>query len=186
MPPADIETKTNPRSLIRLLSIETGMRAGELCALHNSDISENYIHIHRQIVKDLSSGHQTFHEVGYTKNERQHPRNGRLIPRSDAINTILALAGQLSGDSDYIFHDKNGSFITPDSYEQNLRRACARLGIETSNNHAFRIARNTELIERGLFSRERALVLGHSVETNERRYSVSDARRLEDIKRKLA
>ena len=178
--------QTNPRCLIRLLSVETGMRAGELCALHSSDVKGSFIHVHRQIIKDLSSGHQVFHEIGYTKNERQHPRNGRIIPRTDTVNAILKLAEQLPGDSDYIFHDKTGRFITPDSYEQNLRRACAKLGIQTSNNHAFRIARNSELIEKGLYSNERALILGHSVETNERRYSVSDSRRMNSIMHKLA
>ena len=181
-----LEHITNPRCLIRLLSIETGMRAGELCALHKSDVRDKYIHIHRQIVKDLSSGHQTFHEIGYTKNERQHPRNGRFIPRTDTINEILELAKLLPGESDYIFHDKAGSFISPDSYEQNLRRACNRLGIITCNNHAFRIARNSELIEMGLSPSERASILGHSVETNERRYSITDIRRMDEIWRKLA
>ena len=40
---------------------------------------------------------------------------------------------------------------------------------------------NSRLIEAGLSSADRALLLGHAVETNERAYSHSDKRRLEKI-----
>ena len=180
-----LESSTNPRSLLRLLSMETGMRAGELCAIHKSDVIDGYIHVHRQIVKDSGSKPQRFYEVGYCKNERQRPRNGRYVPRTPAIDEVLSLAEKLPGESDYLFHDKSGQFITPDSYEQNLRRACSKLGIKTSNNHAFRIAHNSKLIEKGLSSSDRALILGQSVETNERHYSITDSRRLEDLRMKL-
>ena len=180
-----LESSSNPRSLLRLLSIETGMRAGELCAIHKSDVIDGYIHVHRQIVKDASAKPQRFYEVGYCKNERQHPKNGRYVPRTPAIDDIISLAEKLPGDSDYLFHDKEGKPITPDSYEQNLRRACAKLGIATSNNHAFRIAYNSRLIEKGFTVSDRALILGQSVETNERHYSISDRRRLDDLRAKL-
>lgn len=180
-----LDTCTNPRSLIRMLSMETGMRAGELCAIHKSDILDGYIHVHRQIVKDSSLKPQAFHEVGYCKNERQRPRDGRYVPRTPAIDEILNLSEKLPGESEYLFHDKAGKFITPDSYEMHLRRACARLKISTSNNHAFRIAHNSKLIEKGLSASDRALLLGQSVETNERYYSVSDRRRLDELRAKL-
>ena len=57
-----------------------------------------------------------------------------------------------------------------------------KLGIKTTNNHAFRISYNATLIDAGLSSRDRALLLGHTVQVNESRYSVSDKRRLERIK----
>ena len=40
---------------------------------------------------------------------------------------------------------------------------------------------NTKLIELGVDSAKRALILGHSVETNERHYSLTDRRMLEDL-----
>ena len=141
--------------------------------------------VHRQIVKDAGSNPQRIYEVGYCKNERQRPRNGRYVPRTPAIDEILSLAEKLPGESEYLFHDKSGKFITPDSYEQNLRRACSKLGIKTCNNHAFRIAHNSKLIEKGFSSSDRALILGQSVETNERHYSITDNRRLEDLRIKL-
>ena len=151
-----LKTTTNQRYLIRLLAQETGMRAAELCALHKSDVIGDYLHVHRQIVKDLSTKPQTFREVGYTKDERQHPHNGRYIPKTPVIVEVLKLAEQLPGDSEYLFHDKDGRFVSPETYERHLRRACSRLGIGTRNNHAFRIAFNSLLIEKDLSPSDRA------------------------------
>lgn len=62
----------------------------------------------------------------------------------------------------------------------------ARHGISISNNHAFRVAFNARLIEAGVDGNERCLVLGHSMQTNERHYSFSDKRRINDVKNKLS
>lgn len=177
---------TNPRSIMRLLAMATGLRAGELSALQWADVLDEFIHVHRQQIRDVSSGHQVFYDVEYTKDERRHNHGGRYVPRTPAINEALDLAKKLDGDSRYVFHDKNGNAISKDSYEQNLRRACNRLGIDTSNNHAFRIAFNSKLIEKGLSPADRALILGHAVQTNEHHYSISDRRRLDDIRQKMA
>ncbi len=67
-----------------------------------------------------------------------------------------------------------------------LRRRCKDLGISISNNHAFRVAFNARLIEAGVDGNERCLVLGHSMQTNERHYSFSDKRRINDVKNKLS
>lgn len=171
----------DPRALMVLLAKETGMRVGEMPALHMDDIKDGFIHVHRQQIRGKKNGHQYFYEVGYTKDERKHPHGGRYVPITPACAEILKLIEHLPGDSEYLFHDKKGNFISKDSYEQNLRRRCKRLGIVTQNNHAFRIAFNSRLIGLGFNPADRALILGHAVETNERNYSVSDNRRRYEI-----
>lgn len=57
--------------------------------------------------------------------------------------------------------------------------------IKISRNHAFRAAFNAKLIKAGVDCNERCLVLGHSMQTNERHYSFSDRRKVEDIRNKL-
>lgn len=176
---------SNPRSVMRLFAMETGLRAGELSALLWSDVLEDFVHVHRQQVLDKKSGHQQFCDVPYTKDERKHPHGGRYVPRTERLDQVLEYAKALDGSSEYIFHDKAGKPISKDSYMQNLRRACEKLGFDTKNNHAFRIAFNSTLIEKGLSSADRALILGHAVQTNEHHYSVSDRRRLEGIRQKM-
>ena len=60
-----------------------------------------------------------------------------------------------------------------------------KYGITTTNNHAFRISLNNKFIQLGLSADERSLLLGHSVEVNERHYSKIDSRRLNIISEKL-
>ena len=188
---ADAEKHTdNPRVLMALLAKETGMRAGELCALHVEDIETDFIHVHRQQVKIPGAQEDNIAEkiveVPYTKDERMHPHNGRFVPLTDEARRVIELAKAIPGESLYLFHDENCSQMVPkDGYAHNLRKRCKRLGCVPTNNHAFRMAFNSKLIEQGFSPSDRALILGHEVQTNEAHYSLTDRRRLDDIKNRL-
>ena len=176
----------NPRVLMSLLAKETGMRAGELAALHVEDVQDDFIHIHRQQIKVSEGKHNNLVEVGYTKDERMHPHNGRFIPITEDARCVIEAAKAIPGDSPYLFHEKNCSKMIPtDGYAQNLRKRCRRLGCVPTNNHAFRMAFNSRLIELGFSASDRALILGHEVQTNETHYSLTDKRRLDVIKDRL-
>ena len=177
-----IKEPLNPRALMALMAKETGLRSGELAALHKSDIKGNYIHVHRQQRKDKEDGQsQLFFELSYTKEERMNPHDGRYVPITEECRKAIDLALMLPGESEYLFHDK-GKMVSKDSYLQNLKRRCRRLGIQTTNNHAFRMAFNLRMINLGLSSADRALILGHEVQTNEAHYSLTDKRRLAQIR----
>lgn len=155
-------------------------------SLRHTDDLGDFLHVHRQQRKEKdNNGHQFFYELSYTKDERRHPHNGRFVPIIPELRKVLDHANALPGESEYIFHDKKGNPLQADSYEQNLRRRCKRLNISTSNNHAFRIAFNSKLIELDFSAAERALILGHEVQTNENHYSVTDKRQLDDIRNRM-
>lgn len=178
----------SPHGCMLLVSMETGLRIGELAALQKSDIHATYIHVHRQQVKqekDANHEHQTFYDVSYTKNERQNPKNGRRVDISDLCAEALRYASEIPGESKYVFHHKNGNPVQKDSFGTYLRRKCHKLGIDITHNHAFRVAYNARLIQKDLDANERCLVLGHSMQTNERHYSFSDERKFESIQKKL-
>ena len=177
----------NPRALIMMFCCYTGIRVGEAVAIQIEDISDKFVHIHRQQVRGNNSNSKiTFTEVLYTKDERQHPHDGRYVPLLDDLKKVIELAKQISGDSKYLFHDPDSSeMVTKDSYMKYLSRVCKKLGCQATNNHAFRIAYNSELIEMGFSSADRALILGQSVQTNEKYYSKSDKRRLEGIRSRM-
>ena len=176
-----------PTALMALLASYTGMRAGELPALRWSDIvtdrdGQQYIHIHRQ----QSLCDSTYTELPYTKDERRDPHGGRYFPITPLIQDILNLIRDRLGECDegFIFHD-HGTWIKKDTYEQNLSRRCERLGITKGNNHAFRMALNSQLIDLGLSSAERAVLLGHTVRTNEQVYSLAGTHRVRRLAAKL-
>ncbi len=176
----------NPRVLMSLLAMETGMRASELPALHVEDILDDFIHVHRQQIKVSEGEHNNLVEVGYTKDERMHPHNGRFIPITEEARRVIDMAKAIPGVSSYLFHENNSSKMIPtDGYIHNLRNRCRRLGCVPTNNHAFRMAFNSRLIELGFSASDRALILGHEVQTNETHYSLTDKRRLDMIKDRL-
>ena len=178
--------KQNPRALMMLMAMETGMRAGELVALHKTDIKDEYIHVHRQQKRDKNEeGHEIIVELGYTKDERMHPHNGRWVPITEDCRKVMEWALELPGESEYLFHNQEGAMINKASYDRYLNRQCVKIGTKATNNHAFRIALNSRMIELGLSSADRALILGHAVQTNEQIYSVSDRRRLDVIRERL-
>ncbi|WP_196808597.1 tyrosine-type recombinase/integrase [Butyrivibrio sp. AC2005] len=180
--------QSNPRALMALLAMETGCRAGELPAIHVDDINDDYIHIHRQQLResDPETGKNRIYEVSYTKDERTHPHDGRYIPLTDKAKAVIKAAHNIPGKSVYLFHDPNSdAMVTKDSYSHNLRKRCLRLGCVPTNNHAFRMAFNSRLIRLGFSADDRALILGHEVQTNESHYSLTDKRRLDEIKSRL-
>lgn len=185
------EKLDNPRVLMSLLAAETGMREGELASLQKTDVLDDYIHVHSQQVKieDERANRSKkfmFKSVPYTKDERLHPHNGRFIPLTDKAKKVIELALRIEGDSEYVFHAKGKcEMVTTDSYNLNLRKRCKRLGCGCTNNHAFRMAFNSRLINLGLSAADRALILGHEVQTNEASYSLVDNRTLEEIKSRV-
>lgn len=174
----------NPRAQMTLLAIETGIRAAELSALLKEDIQGDYIHVHRQQIRDRETKPQTFYNVEYTKDERNNPHNGRYVPITDECRKIIDYVQALKTESEFFFSEHNEQ-IRKDGYEYNLRKRVKRLGIKTSHNHAFRVAFNSRMIRSNIPATDRALVLGHEVQTNEEHYSITDSRRLDVIKQEL-
>ena len=175
----------SPHAVCMLISMETGMRAGELAYLKKTDVTEDgFLHVHGQQVRiENTNGKTCFHkDVDYTKNEVHNPRNGRYIPILFDCQEALSFADQLPGDSVYVLHHPDGRPIQKGSYMTYLRRVCKKLGITITNNHAFRMGFNIKLIEVGISEVDRCYILGHSMETNLKHYSNSDERHRNTIK----
>lgn len=169
-----------------LLSIEIGLRCGELCSLRWDDVKDTYIHIHSQQLKQDGDNGSIYYYAPYTKNEKGISQNGRKFPLTNKVKAILehlkAVQEDLGICSDYIFCHENGEWIKTDAYETCLRRLCQSLGMSVTNNHAFRMSLNSNvLIPLGMPVTERARLLGHSVETNLRHYSFAGKDNLQDI-----
>lgn len=170
-----------------LFSIETGVRVAEIPPLKWSDITSKGIHIHKQQrITKVKGQPRKFEELPFTKNERKHPKGGRYFPITNAIRNILndvkRRQEELGIDSEYIFCAEDGNWIDKEIYSQRLRRLCKSLGFTITNNHAFRMTLNSNVfIPLGIPVTQRAYLLGHSVEVNERYYSHSKTDSLIDV-----
>lgn len=174
---------SNPRALMILMAISTGMRVGELAALKWYDVDERVIHIRRQqVVRDGVLSY-----IEYTKDERLSPNGGRLFPITNDIRKTLDNVKENIGiKGEFVFHDTKGNAITKTSYELYLKRVCIRLFKDKycefpTNNHAFRKALNSRMADRGIGLIARASLLGHSPETNEKKYLLYDDRVVDQV-----
>lgn len=163
-----------------LLSIETGMRCAELCSLKWEDIKENTIHIHSQLLDQRVNGARIYYYEPTTKDEKGCERGGREFPKTRKISEILDAAKLLQQrflvKSDYVFARRDGSWMTTEAYSQSLYKLAKELGLELTNNHAFRIALNSyKLMNLDLNATERGRLLGHSAEVNAKHYTFARA-----------
>lgn len=72
-----------------LLSIETGMRVGELCALKWDDIKDDIIHIHAQQLTRKGEHGKEYYYAPWTKDEKGISHDGREFPLTDTIAELL-------------------------------------------------------------------------------------------------
>ncbi len=159
-----------------LFSSETGVREGEIPSLKWSDIKAKAIHIHSQQNDENRDGKKVYYYNPTTKNEKGVSNNGRFIPLSNRIRQILdelkAKQEALGIHSEWVFCKEDGSWTTTVSYYESLYRLSKKLGLNLSNNHAFRMALNSYVyVPMGLPATERAKLLGHSVDTNLKFYT---------------
>lgn len=185
------EKEYDPVGYAMLFSIETGVRVAEIPPLRWVDLSEKGVHIHcQQRMTRIKGKGRAYEELPFTKNERRHPKGGRYFPLTDRIMEIFdELRTKQKGlniVSEFIFCNVDGTWMNKETYSQRLRRMCRRIGVEITNNHAFRMSLNSNvLIPAGIPVTQRAYLLGHSVETNERFYSHMRTESLIDLKELL-
>lgn len=170
-----------------LLAIETGMRAGELPSLKWSDVYDNCIHIHSQQLSKRQKGGKYYYYADWTKNEKGVPMGGRRFPLSKAIRDLLSEIRSIQEEkgivSEFVFCHENGEWIKTDAYITCLRRLLKSLNYNVTNNHAFRMSLNSNVLSAklGLPAAKRAELLGHSVETNLRYYTYATKDSMDDL-----
>lgn len=165
-----------------LTAIETGMRAGELCALKWEDIDKD-IWIHSQLLEHKSP--LSYEVVNWTKNEKKHEGVGRHFPLTQELVNILTTLKEtqkeLGIQSKYVFCTADRNFATTRHYEEAFANVCKKLNLAKTNNHSIRMYFNSYvLIPAGIQVADRAKLLGHSVETNLKRYTFESATYAED------
>ena len=174
-----------------LLAIETGMRVAELCSLKWVDIRSAYIHIHTQQLFDFDSDKKKRYFLAeWTKEEKGYSHGGRRFPLTDNIRGLLEeIQDKQNGlgiKSEFVFCDRDNNWITTNAYMTCLNRLCKHIGLDITNNHAFRMSLNSNvLIPMGIPVTERASILGHSPQTNLQFYSYAEKDSISQICDKL-
>lgn len=144
------------------LQILTGMRVGEVCALHWSDVSGSVIRVHATI----SAGKYS----STTKTDASH----RNIPITPAVRKVLlsqrdkviSMYGVACVAKNkqvfYLMKDRTDQYVNCSDLNAVLQKACAAVGINKIGTHAFRDTFATRAIEQGMQPNTLKEILGHS------------------------
>lgn len=145
-----------------LLSLFTGIRVGEICALRWEDISfsEQTIFVHQtmQRLQDRSSS-----EGRKTKVVITTPKSAcsiRTIPIPENLLSILKSYKEVSAG--YLLTNSDQSYIEPRTMQNRFKRVLKNCSIENANYHSLRHTFATRCIELGFDIKSLSEILGHA------------------------
>ena len=154
-----------------MFMFETGIRIGEACALKFEDVSNGYIHIQRQEVREFewvdefTMKFKCFKIAEYAKSEDGY----RDIYLTEVARKILHICKALNErygydkKGDFIFYNK-GKRVNHYSIQAMIKRGCEYLDMMVKSAHKIRKTYISTLIDSGLNIDEIRRTVGHSDE----------------------
>lgn len=142
------------------ISLHTGMRIGEVCALtwENIDFTEKIIHVRATVTRvknaDGASGTRLIIDKPKTKSSI------RDIPITSTLLSQLLTMKQHSF-SRYVISEKD-SFVSPRTYEYRYHKLLKQCGVSRVHYHALRHTFATRCIEVGVDVKTLSEILGHA------------------------
>ena len=161
----------NTAPLAVMFMFETGLRIGETCALKFEDISNGYISIQRQEVRDyefiddFNMKFKGFKVAEYAKTEDGY-RDVYLTETARKILHVCQIINQKYGydkNDDYIFHS-SGKRTNHYSIQAMIKRGCEYIDMMVKSAHKIRKTYISTLIDSGLNIDEIRRTVGHSDE----------------------
>lgn len=145
-----------------LLSLYTGIRIGELCALrwNNIDFENKCMRIRKSLNRipcDDGSGRKTV----MTESDPKTKKSKRIIQLPDFLIKILRKLKKES-NSEYVFSMKNGKFVHPRTMQNLHKRLLERAGVPYGNFHVLRHTFATRAAELNTDPKTISETLGHT------------------------
>lgn len=156
-----VRTNLNPTNIGILISLYTGLRIGEVCALSwdDIDLTNNVIHVRHTVArvkndtKDLNTKTRLIIDEPKTKaSKRDIPIPSTLLP--------AILEYRDTSCSHYLVSD-NAAFVSPRTYEYRYHRVLDCCGVAHINYHALRHTFASRCIAAGVDVKSLSEVLGH-------------------------
>lgn len=145
-----------------LLSLYTGIRIGELCALKwgNLRIVDGVLSVKEtmQRIKDTSN-----HSVSKTKIVFTEPKSKCAVRDIPLPEFIISIAKGLQGnDSSYVLTGEKNRYVEPRTMQNRFKSLLRESQISDANYHALRHTFATRCIEVGFELKTLSEILGHS------------------------
>lgn len=145
----------NTTTLGILISMYSGLRIGEICALawEDVDLENRILHV-RHTVSRVGKGAPPVIDTPKTK------ASARDIPICSALMPVLERQLQCRV-SDYVISPKNG-FTDPRTFEYRYHKVLRQCGVQPTNYHALRHTFATRCIASGVDIKSLSEILGHA------------------------
>lgn len=139
-----------------LISLYTGIRIGELCALQWKDINNGTIKIYKTL-------HRLKDENGKSKIFIDSPKtfhSNRTIPNPLFLNTIIE--SKRSDSENYVIANESVKIIEPRLMQIKFKRMTTECGLENVTFHTLRHTFATRCVECGFDIKSLSEILGHT------------------------
>lgn len=142
-----------------LITLQTGLRIGEICALtwDDFDFDNNILYVHSTVSRIKNpNGKGTILIIDTAKT----PSSMRAIPFTSSLRDLL-LQIKSKSSSNYVVSERK-EFISPRTFEYRYHRIMAQFNLPNLNYHALRHTFATRCIECGVDVKSLSEILGHS------------------------
>ena len=142
-----------------LLSLDIGLRLGEICALKCSDFNfqEGKLRIRRTVIR-INHGGSTTLEVQLPKTENSE----REVPLTAKLISLLRGIRRDWNADEYLFTGKRDTPLEPRTMQYRFQHFLEGLDIRVRGFHTLRHSFATRSVERGVDTKTLAEILGHS------------------------
>ena len=151
----------NPHNIGILICLFTGVRIGEVCALHWEDVSfsSKTLHVHSTLQR-IQSHANPAEKTKIIITEPKSPCSIRTIPIPETLLSILISYKNIS--EGYLLTNSNTKFIEPRFLQSKFNLVLKKLEIDHANFHALRHTFATRCIELGFDVKSLSEILGHA------------------------
>jgi len=145
-----------------MISLHTGLRIGEICALSwdDIDLKNNIIHVRHTISRVKKDDNNAEFGTALIIDSPKTKSSFRDIPISSSLRPYLLLF-EKQKTSEYVVSDDEG-YLSPRTFDYRYHRLLNECGIESLNYHALRHTFATRCIEVGVDIKTLSELLGHS------------------------
>jgi integrase family protein len=146
--------------------LNTGLRAGEVCALSRSDIehgNKTFINVRKTVITIMEEGKW----ITKIQNHPKTDKSNRKIPlNTEAKGMMNLLFSEVSKHSELMVSTSNGELVTPSALNKTLARVLRAANVKKQGGvHTLRDSFATVLFDKGMNVQIVSALLGHSSST---------------------